>query len=274
MREVRSALPAPTHGGGGGVALRLRKCDDQRVGVRWTPPRPLLRGTGPSAGPVSPAPSLRPWARTPPSSPCASACPSNPRGTSRSPTLPSCSPWWWETPEPPQEGRNALLELSQQSAPPGTSLPRLSEHAGPWQPHKGPLCARAPRLPGSVPAASAGRAARQGTCSLRPGASTAGRKLCGQGWSRAGGGTRGCGAGRCGGRDEGSGARVGGMGGPGVGGMRGPGAGRGGAAVTPAPVPGVDKGLHPIGLEGSWASNGTSCTPVECWGLRAPRPPF
>lgn len=83
----------------------------------------------------------------PPSSPCASACPSNPRGTSRSPTLPSCSPSWWETPEPPQEGKNALLELLQQSGPPGTSLPRLSEHAGPWQPHKGPLCARGPAPP-------------------------------------------------------------------------------------------------------------------------------
>ena len=173
--------------GGGGAALRLRKCDDQRVGGRWTPPRPLLRGTGPGAGPVSPAPSLRPWARTPHHTPglqrvcqtlegpaerplCRPAAP---------PAQPRGSPSWWETPEPPQEGKNAPLELSQQSRPPGTScLPRLSKPSrAPATGTKG-LCVQG-GPPGRGPAACG------------PGASTAGRKLCGQAWSRDRGRNRG-----------------------------------------------------------------------------------
>ena len=65
MTEVGSALPAPTHGGVVARLSRCGECDDERVGGRWTPPRPPLRGTGPGAGPVSPGPSLCSWAGTP-----------------------------------------------------------------------------------------------------------------------------------------------------------------------------------------------------------------
>lgn len=284
LTTVWSNMGSRNEGGGGqpprahpwgGVALRLRKCEDQRVGVRVDAP---MSG---SCGGQDPG-----WARLassflrpgpgPPIIPCASACPSNPRGTSRSPTLPGPgSPSWWETPERSGRKERVLLELSQQSAP-GTSLLRLSEHAGPWQP-TAIVCLRP--TPPWLSARERRRAPGRGPAACGAGASTAGRKLCGQGWSRAGGGPGGCGAGRC----RGQGGRHGGgpgwrHGGPGVGGMGGLGGGgvgrgRGGAGCSDSsPVPGVAQGLHPHRPRGPWPQTGRSRAPVGA--SSAPRPLF
>lgn len=215
---------------GAGGRPHVRPCGGQDPGLG--PSRqvlPCVPGPGPPATSLVFSVSVKP-SRDQPSA----------RSAILQPRLPSSgeAPRGGGTPEPPQEGKNMLLELSQQSGPPGTScLPRLSKHSRALATGTKGFCVpAAPRLPGSVPAASAGRALGQGTCCVRrppwtgssavrggaPPAGTGGRGP-GAGPGRARGGGRG-GAGR--GRGGGGGGGGGGLGG-GLGGGRGRGRGAG-----------------------------------------------
>lgn len=215
---------------GAGGRPHVRPCGGQDPGLG--PSRqvlPCVPGPGPPATPLVFSVSVKP-SRDQPSA----------RSAVLQPRLPSSgeAPRGGGTPEPPQEGKNMLLELPQQSGPPGTScLPRLSKHSRALATGTKGFCVpAAPRLPGSVPAASAGRALGQGTCcvrrppwtgssAVRGGAPPAGTGGRGQGRGRAGPGA-GEGAGR-GGAEVGVGVGVGAGSGAGSGAGAGAGAGPG-----------------------------------------------
>lgn len=193
-------------------------------------PRPRLRGQDPAEtgpAPAAPAsPSLVSLGQGPPTTPrpprprqtlegaaerplCR---PAAPPACGKAPGQPRGSPSRWGTPEPPQEGKSALLEVSQQNGPRGTScLPRLRKHslaAG----TKGLCLPAAPRLPAQPPLRAEG-GPPGGDLLLRPRPvlprqetlPESSCRLAGQRWSTAsrdqgtGGGGRGLGPGWAGG---------------------------------------------------------------------------
>lgn len=206
--------------------MRLRQVGDQRVGAGGRP-APAPAGAGPCGDRTRAGRSCQPLPCVPgPGTPHhapASASPSDPRGSSRAPALPSCSPACvWQGPRPapgkPLEvGNPRAASGRKERAPGGVATERASGHllfteAAQTQPgsgHKGPLSARGPAPPGSAPAASRGRAAGRGPAAaprpVLPRQETLPESSCrlaGQRWSTAsrdqgtGGGGRGLGLGR------------------------------------------------------------------------------